>query len=148
MRSTSPMTLEKPMAIRTKVACAAMTIVAVLGAVLAASPAQAAGGGCNTTTSGYGWNVGVCSGDNGVDITGDFYVNVIGYHTGFCTIYGWQENTSGQVFHSHYYGCVTGHRVVDSTSVSYGPLRTHVRVEVVTNGTTYVVFDGVSPWSW
>ncbi|GAA3036275.1 hypothetical protein GCM10020229_54560 [Kitasatospora albolonga] len=56
---------------------ALVAAVAVLGTSLVlAAPAEAAGGGCYTPpTNSYGWNVGVCSSDNGVTVSGDVYVN-------------------------------------------------------------------------
>ncbi|MGW3346016.1 hypothetical protein ACWDA3_22130 [Nonomuraea rubra] len=56
-------------------------------ALLAAAPtsAMAAGGGClNYVRS--GWNIGVCSSDNGVRVSGDVYINARGSLGSSCVL--------------------------------------------------------------
>ncbi|MFI6744114.1 hypothetical protein ACIBI9_65605 [Nonomuraea sp. NPDC050451] len=61
--------------------------VGIATALLAAAPtsAVAAGGGClNYARS--GWNIGVCSSDNGVRVSGDVYINARGSLGSSCVL--------------------------------------------------------------
>ena len=67
-------------------------LVVTAGATLGvASSAYASGGGCATSSQTVKdgtapWNIGSCSSDDGVNVYGDAYVNVVGYQAGGCNI--------------------------------------------------------------
>jgi hypothetical protein len=75
-------------------AIAMTSVIAGVVAVASVVPAQAAGGGCNTTTQ-NGWNVGACSWDNGVDVYGDLYINWPGSSVNCIVYYQLIDLTSG-----------------------------------------------------
>lgn len=122
---------------------AAGFVAAALAAGTAMAPAaSAAGGGCNTTTQ-NGWNVGVCSSDNGVRVSGDLYVNRRGSLGSTCIVkYGiWDENLGGYVQLSPNQSCYLGrHPEIHAPKV---PGHRYVNVGIVyVNGA--VVFSGES----
>ena len=55
-------------------ALTAALLATVVTTVVIAEPAHAFGGGCTTVTK-SGWNVGVCTSDDGVYMSGDYYIN-------------------------------------------------------------------------
>ncbi|GAB1819094.1 hypothetical protein [Herbidospora sp. RD11066] len=69
-------------------AMAAASIATLLATALPSSPAAAAGGGCATKT-GSGWNIGICTADNGVTVFADLYVNARGSIGSTCQILRW-----------------------------------------------------------
>lgn len=122
---------------------ALVAAVAVFGASLAlalAAPARAAGGGCYTPpTNSYGWNVGVCSSDNGVRVSGDVYVNQRGSLGSSCRVtYGiWDETDQKYVALSGNQSCYTGrHPEIHATKVPGHGYRNYAGV-VVDNRTVY-----------
>jgi hypothetical protein len=121
--------------------------VAVMGGSLAiASPAQASGGGCSTVTQG-GFNIGVCSGDDGVWMYPDHYINskASGANDSNCHTQSRVEGSNGTVTNWSIGGCSTGHWdqpnwKIQGYSSSIGWRN---RVEVIYNGTK--VYDHYGP---
>ncbi|MFB9370741.1 hypothetical protein ACWCYY_34715 [Kitasatospora sp. NPDC001664] len=121
---------------------ALVAAVAVLGTSLVlAAPAEAAGGGCYTPpTNSYGWNVGVCSSDNGVTVSGDVYVNQRGSLGSSCRVsYGLYDETDQKyvALSDKYQACYTGrHPAIHATKVPGHNYRNYAGV-VVDNRTVY-----------
>jgi hypothetical protein len=126
-----------------------LTVVALAaGIVLAPSPAMASGGGC-IDHSNVGWNVGVCSSDNGVSVYGDIYVNRRGSLGSSCyirfeilqhNVFGWVPITGRTD------GCYAGRHSRISVRPSSGTftfMEFHTSMRVVVNGAT--VNNGWSP---
>lgn len=118
---------------------------AAAGLAAAPSPAMAAGGGC-TDYIRSGWNVGVCSSDNGNTVFGDVYVNARGPLGSVCNVLyriiyldnsGNWRNTSPKRD-----GCHLGRHSAISLPASYGTIfETHF--DVVVNNRS--VHSGSSP---
>ena len=113
------------------------------------SPAAAAGGGCIDAV-GNGWNVGVCSADDGVTVFADIYVNARGSLGSSCYIERYIARYSGSgtfegAFSLRTDGCAAGHHSAITTPKLSGKLyRQYARV--VVNGST--VNSGFSPYTW
>jgi hypothetical protein len=134
--------MSKPRALRGTIATVAAAAAAALAATLTvAAPAQAAGGGCNTYTR-NGWNVGACSSDNGVRVSGDAYINQRGSLGSNCWVrYGiYDETIQDYVALTGKQSCYTGrHPEIHATKVPGHEYRNYVGV-VVDNRTVW--YDG------
>lgn len=121
-------------------------VVMVAGLVIPASPAMASGGGCKDHIK-NGWNVGVCSSDNGVRVYGDFYVNTRGSLGSECYIVVWlMYGTSGDDLGYRTDGCASGHHPASSAVMpAYrGPYYTLANVFV----NDKIVLAGASPYTY
>lgn len=80
----------------------------VAGAIVGAPPASAAGGGCKPYAD-NGWNISVCSSDNGVRVSGDVYVNRMGSKGRSCAVYyGLFNETEGKFEETQGVSCKLG----------------------------------------
>ncbi|MEU7757189.1 hypothetical protein [Micromonospora sp. NPDC049171] len=97
---------------------------------VAPTAAHAGGGGC-IDYSRNGWNIGVCSGDNGRTVFGDLYVNARGSLGSVCTISITIVNSAGTPVKNRNDGCYAGHH----PAIDY-PLNAkyHTVGSVVVNG--------------
>jgi hypothetical protein len=118
-------------------------LVLVIGAVGLAAPAQASGGGCYTPASQNGWNIGVCTSDDGVYVYGDFYINTVGTGSGSsCHSYLdiWDATADMNLTGNDWKGCAPGHHTW--SSVGTGKVKMHAGhkyyawVDIVWNGWT------------
>jgi hypothetical protein len=82
-------------------------------------PAHAGGGGCLPKTM-NGWSASACSSDNGVRVSGDLYLDVVGGYGGECEIYYdlWDDTSHRIVAHAGPQGCYLGrHPEIHATKV-------------------------------
>ncbi|MEU1844388.1 hypothetical protein [Micromonospora sediminicola] len=122
---------------------AALSGIAVATSLMVApTAAHAAGGGCIDYIK-NGWNIGVCSGDNGSTIFADLYVNVRGSLGSSCYVNIFIVNSSGTPVESRTDGCYAGHH----PAITY-PLngKYHTVGRVVVNGVIKV--GGSSPTTY
>ncbi|GII22791.1 hypothetical protein Pme01_23880 [Planosporangium mesophilum] len=124
----------------TRVAVAAAVV--ATGLAVAPSPASAAGGGCSTYVR-NGWNIGVCSSDNGATVFGDVYVNARGSLGSSCYIYFSlnKDSLGGGDVAKRQDGCYSGRHGAISAPMSKGTYYTYA--VVVVDG--YNVNYGFSP---
>lgn len=67
---------------------ALVVVVSVAGVLIAARamPAAAAGGGCSQSPTHSGWQIAVCSSDDGIRVFGNIYINRQGSGVGSCQV--------------------------------------------------------------
>lgn len=123
-------------------ALAAVTVTA--GVAVSPLSASASGGGCIDYIK-NGWNIGVCSSDNGTKLFGDMYVNTRGSLGSTCYIYIELIQVSGNVGKGNRTdGCSSGHHPALSATMTGHTYYT--RAKVVVNGVTKVW--GESPYTY
>ncbi|SCF46438.1 hypothetical protein [Micromonospora mirobrigensis] len=130
------------MGIRNSTIVALTGLATVAGLAITPSPAMAYGGGC-TDYSRNGWNVGVCSSDNGIRVYGDIYVNTRGSLGGRCSIVMGLFKSGGSLVASRTDGCYSGHHSPISAPMSGGCYYNSFSVNV--DG--YLRDNGTSPSS-
>jgi hypothetical protein len=136
---------------RTFATASAVTSIAASVVLGLASPANAAGGGCNTYTQTpggtVGWNIGVCSSDNGRTVYGDGYLNNRGSvgPTGCNVTLQVVDITEGYAVKvQRTDGCYTGHHPAISTQLVSGHrYRTNVKMNNYSTNTYWY-----SPVTW
>ncbi|SNS74697.1 hypothetical protein SAMN05421812_101634 [Asanoa hainanensis] len=119
-----------------------MVGVAVAAGMAIASPASAAGGGCFTAVR-SGWNIGVCSSDNGSSVFGDIYINSRGTFSSCSVSYKLVTSNSGTLLKQRgNHSCTTGHHSAISAAMPAGGAIT-VMTLTVNGNSTYLT--GSSP---
>jgi hypothetical protein len=103
---------------------------------------MASGGGCEDHIS-NGWNIGVCSSDNGTRVYGDIYVNTRGSLGSVCRIEFYIKDSADSTKASRIDGCYLGHHSPISATMNSGCYRTESLVFV--NGA--IKGGGISPQS-
>ncbi|MFG2052369.1 hypothetical protein ACGFIW_33670 [Micromonospora sp. NPDC048935] len=128
---------------RVNAAIALTSLVTTAGLIGRPSSAMASGGGC-IDYSKNGWNVGVCSSDNGSRVYGDIYVNARGSLGSSCYITFYINKSGGGLASNvRHDGCYSGHHSATSAPMSSGCY--YNSFEVVVNDT--IKDSGTSPLS-
>lgn len=129
----------------------AMAVLTLSAAIVPSTSATAAEGGCIDAV-GSGWNVGVCSSDNGSTVFADLYVNSRGSTGSSCEIRRWigRYNSGGTSLEIKYppsyapANCALGHKSnISAPKVSGKWYREYMWV--VVNGRQ--VLNGFSKWT-